>query len=407
LISEHAQLAVTVMLIGKLAVVLQAVAAVAQTTGLLKLLTGVGAGAAGRAAAAGVGAEVATGGAAGLGAAGAGAGAGAGTAAAGGLRGLLTRIPKAAATTVIISELWGQIFNASLSGIDDLDEQAGKLREARDKIQEERFKMFRETGGTTKASAGQQAAVDSALGRLASQYPMFKEPQGYLGLRPRTKEEQAKTDKATIAMLQGRKFGSVQEVTGFLQGLKELQLPVGSKAALLRDDIQRLATAAWPQFSKELAALAGEAPQAASALAQVTEQLKGLGGLNLFTPVGESEHQKAQRRLRSWRPPTLVPSRAMGGLVERGGFAMVHPREAIVPARVTEGLSHQMMTTLLASRGGGVHLGGIHVTVQGNAESGIERKIARAIRAEFLELLRETGLHGLSDDGFRDRALAI
>jgi hypothetical protein len=404
LMAEHPNIFLTALAVSKLATSFSALAAVAQTTGILKLFAGAGAG---RAAlgAAGVGAEAAGAAGAGAGALGAGAGAGAGAAAAGGLRGLLARIPKGAAVAVIISELWGEIFNSSLSDIDQLDAQVAKLREARDKIRDERFKMMRETGMSTKEAAGQQAAVEEALGRAAAQYPMFKEPVGYLGLRSSNQQEQAKTDKATVEMLRGRKMGSLTEVTGFLQGLKDLQLPAGSRAAQLREDIQRLATAAWPQFAKELSDVTSEAPQAASALGQVTDQLKKLGLFTLSTPssLGDSAHARTTRRLRTWVPPVQwgVPGHGEGGITIAPHLAMVGERgpEMIAPLSKLGDILEKAQ-----ARGSGQsgHRFSFQIDARG-AQAGVGAEIKRAI----VEAIQQLGLRDLTDDGFRDRALSI
>jgi hypothetical protein len=402
LMAEHPNIFLTALAISKLATSFSALAAVAQTTGILKLFAGAGAG---RAAlgAAGVGAEAGAAGA-GAGAIGAGAGAGAGAAAAGGLRGLLARIPKGAAVAVIISELWGEIFNSSLSDIDQLDAQVAKLREARDKIRDERFKMMRETGMSTKESGGQQRAVEEALGRAAAQYPMFKEPVGYLGLSSSNQQEQAKTDKATIAMLKSRKMGSATEVTGFLQGLKELQLPVGSRAAQLREDINRLATAAWPEFAKELSDVTSEAPQAASALGQVTDQLKKLGLFAIPMPssLADSAHGRATRKLRTWVPPVQWggAAHAEGGITIAPHLAMVGERgpEMIAPLSKLE----DILGNVTPRSGQSGHRFSFQIDARG-AHPGVGAEIKRAV----IEAIEQLGLRDLTDDGFRDRALGF
>lgn len=184
------------------------------------------------------------------------------------------------------------------------------------------------------------------------------------------------------------RFKSAEQITGFFDTLRHSGQYSDEELKKLRN----LASSVYPEFASSLQSLSSAASDAASTLRR----------FDWKSTQGGSDHNRSAGRLRTWTPPTVVPSRAMGGVVQRSGMALVHSREAIVPAHVTQGLSERLL-----SRRGDIHMGDVHVHVQGNAEAGIEHKIARSIRGQLLDLLRETGLHELTQDGYRDSALSF
>jgi hypothetical protein len=114
------------------------------------------------------------------------------------------------------------------------------------------------------------------------------------------------------------------------------------------------------------------------------------------------------RRVRSTRlpgepepEPGPVPegAHARGGLTRRRHVAIIGENpELILPLSQLE----SVLGGLRGTRGGGGGAPVFHIDARG-AQTGVGVEIKRAL----MEFVRESGLHGLTDDGFRDRALAI
>jgi len=168
--------------------------------------------------------------------------------------------------------------------------------------------------------------------------------------------------------------------------------------------LERLAKDAFPQLASELEKVAAAAPavdeftqaiqRATGRLSAIPAPFGGFFGRTFPTPKGGLPGvRNSEFNLGDGIRPF-----AKGGFVTRPTLALLG--EGGEP-EVVSPVSKLMRS--MSSRGGDVHVGGIHIHIHGNAEAGIERKIADVVE----DRIRQLGLHGLTDDGFRDRALSI
>lgn len=217
-------------------------------------------------------------------------------------------------------------------------------------------------------------------------------------LRPRLKE--------TEERLKGSLYSSgIMSAPQLGEYLKQAQESLRAAGRIdLYPALERLAKDAFPQLASELEKVSAAAPavddftrairRATGTISVIPAPFGGFFGRTFPTPKGglpgvRSSEFNLHDGIRPFAKGGIVSRPTLALLGEGGEPEFVSPMSKLMRA--------------ISVRGGNTSLGGIHVHVHGNAESGIEHKIAEAVEGK----LRDLGLLRLSREEFRDHLLSI
>jgi hypothetical protein len=205
----------------------------------------------------------------------------------------------------------------------------------------------------------------------------------------------------------------------FAQGLQYVQNAVAGPAnqEALKSAMKEAFPGAWSEVQDALKTAGGDYYKAVEELVKTDQDIARRltetsdRTIEQFGRMGDAAERAAQR-LAPLAPPTPaggdgdlnvpeLPSHARGGITRRRHIALLHQNEAISPLSELPDVLRRA-----GALGGGRGPVNINVHVDGSRTSDPEA-LAAAIARKVHQVLDETGLSGLTHDGFRNRALSI